>query len=618
MIVRRFRKNKIKRSHYLVEPDEIFLDSKNLAKLDTQQFEGRLEKPISKASIITLGVFFSLFVLIFLGRLGILQIKKGQAYFDRSENNTLTEVILFADRGIIYDRNGVELAWTKKEGAPLEFIEAPKDEILEKEDVEFGTRAYLSPSFSHVLGYVNSPTKDSSGNYWQTDFVGKDGLEKVYNDRIKGTNGSKLIEVDVKGNVHSENIVNAPTRGEPLHTTLDARINKKLYEAIKKVATDSNYSGGAGIIMDVTNGEIIAATSYPEYDSEVLSYGKDTETISGYLTDKRKVFMDKTISGLYTPGSIVKPFFAIGALNEKIITPEKQIYSAGSISIPNPFDKKKESVFKDWRAHGWTDMAEAIAVSSDVYFYSIGGGYKDQRGLGISRLEQYARLFGIGEKTGVDLPDETDGTIPSPAWKAEVFKGDPWRIGDTYHTSIGQYGFQVTPIEMTRAVGALANFGTLLTPHFILGDSAKENQTRKIDLPQEYFKVAQNGMRQAVTYGTASTLNVKFVDIAAKTGTAQVGAKKNKVNSWVIGFFPYENPKYAFTIMMEAAPSSSYISASSVMRNLVDYMYWETPEYFGIERKAKKLEEAELPEATPTEGEESAPLVETIPDDLEN
>ncbi len=621
-MIRKFRRNKIREAHLFVEPDEIFLDSKNLAKFDTQQFEGRIEKTISKNAILFLGLFFGVFVLVFFVRLGILQIKKGQAYFERSENNTLQEIILFADRGIIYDRNGIELAWNKKGGT---FKQVPEEGLVEKVQVEpgkssldeekdtgvdeFGVRAYNSPGFSHILGYVKSPTKDSSGNYWQTDFVGMDGLEKVYDEKIRGKNGSKLIEVDAKGKIHSENTVNAPVRGEALYTTLDAKVNKKLYNVIKKTATDSNYAGGAGIIMDVTTGEIIAATSYPEYSSEILSYGKDSKTIESYLTDKRKVFLDKTISGLYTPGSIVKPFFALGALNENLITPEKQIYSAGSISIPNPFDKKKESVFKDWRAHGWTDMAEAIAVSSDVYFYSIGGGFKDQRGLGIARLEEYARLFGIGEKTGVDLPDETDGTIPSPAWKATTFKGDPWRIGDTYNTSIGQYGFQVTPLEMTRAVSAIANFGTLLTPHFILGDTEKENQTRKIDLPKEYFSVVQKGMREAVTYGTALPLNVDFVDIAAKTGTAQVGAKKNKVNSWVIGFFPYENPKYAFTIMMEAAPSSSYISAASVMRNLVDYMYWETPEYFGIERKVK-------PEEAPDE--ETDELIDTqTPQNLE-
>jgi penicillin-binding protein 2 len=290
--------------------------------------------------------------------------------------------------------------------------------------------------------------------------------------------------------------------------------------------------------------------------------------------------MDRTISGLYTPGSIVKPFLALGALNEGIISPDKKILSTGSISIPNPYFPGQETVFKDWRANGWTDMREAIAVSSDVYFYTIGGGYQGQKGLGISNIEKYVRLFGIGEKTGVDMLDEKGGTVPSIEWKAKNFPGDPWRIGDTYHTAIGQYGFQVTPLEMTRAAGAIANSGTLVTPHFILGDIEKENQKKILDLKKEYFGTVQAGMRLSVTSGTASALNVPYVEAAAKTGTAQVGLAKNKINSWVMGFFPYQHPEYAFVIMMEAGPTSGGGSATSVMRQLFDWMSLNTPEYF--------------------------------------
>lgn len=584
--MRKFLKNKKRNRNFFVEPDEIFLDSTNLPEFDTQQFEGRLEKPIRKNSITFIGIFFMLFVTLFSIRLGNLQIKKGEAYYDRSEKNTLQQVILFADRGIIYDRNGVELAWNKKDDEDLsteEFLseqEILTEEELVDEDPGFSARTYLSPGFSHVLGYVKSPDKDSSGKYWQTEFDGVDGLEKIYNERLQGVNGSKLIETDARGTVHSENVINPPERGAGLYTTIDSRIQQKLFSIIKKASEDYNFLGGAGVLMNIENGEILTSTSYPEYDSNVLSLGEDTEKIQGYLTDKRKVFMDKTISGLYTPGSIVKPFFALGALAEGIIDPYKSILSTGSISIPNPYDKTKESVFKDWKAHGYTDMSEAIAVSSDVYFYAIGGGYKDQKGLGISNLEKYARLFNIGSKTGVDLPDETSGTIPSPEWKAKIFNGDIWRIGDTYHTSIGQYGFQVTPMEMVRAVAALANFGKLVTPHFILNDTEKNEQISKIDLPNSYFTEVQKGMREAVTYGTAVALNLNYVDIAAKSGTAQVGIKKDKVNSWVIGFFPYENPKYAFTIMMEQGPSSGTVSASSILRQLFEFMKEKTPEYF--------------------------------------
>ena len=573
MIIRIIKKNKIKNKNPFVEPDEIFLDSKNLQNFNRQQFEGRIEKPISKKTIFLLGVLFIIFTGIFGIRLLYLQIQKGEMYFKRSQNNVLEKAIIFTDRGIIYDRHKVELAWNKK-----------------TEEVLVPVRAYLSPGFSHLLGYVSYPTQDKTGNYWQGEFMGKDGLEKEYNDSLKGENGSKIIETDALGKIYSENIVNIPQPGADLMTTIDSRIQMELFALIENLSKSGAFTGGAGVMMDVKNGEIITTTSFPEYNSEILSFGKDITKINNYLTDKRKVFLDRDISGLYTPGSIVKPFFALGALAEGVIDPDKKILSTGSISIPNPYFPDQKTVFKDWRVNGWTNMVEAIAVSSDIYFYEIGGGFENQKGLGIVNIGKYAKLFGLGDKTGVDLPDEKGGIIPSPEWKIINFKGDPWRIGDTYHTAIGQYGFQVTPMAMARAVGAIANSGKLLIPHLLLNDTEKparttvqsggENQTSIIDINKEYFDVVHQGMRDAVTYGTAAVLNVPYVQIAAKTGTAQIGVAKNKVNSWVIGFFPYENPKYAFALMMEAGPSTSGIGASSIMRELLDWMSLNTPEYF--------------------------------------
>lgn len=594
MIVKIFKKKNFADKDFFVEPDEIFLDSKNMQNFDSQQFEGRIEKPISKRNIIFLGIFFTVFTLTFIGRLGILQIKKGEAYSQRSANNTFEKEIIFADRGIIYDRNKLELAWNIKTENPTLVLNNSANALksiessTENKTRNLGERAYLSPGFSHILGYVSSPSQDKSGKYWQTEFIGKDGLEKEYSENMKGENGSKVVETDAHGDIHSENIVNAPKRGADLDTSLDSRIQGKLFSLIEEASKAHNFQGGAGIIMDVTNGEILTSTSYPEYDSGILSVGKDRQKINSYLTDKRKVFLDKTISGVYTPGSILKPFLALGALNEGLIDPNKQILSTGSISIPNPYDKTKPSIFKDWKAHGYTDMREAIAVSSDVYFYSIGGGYQDQKGLGIARIEKYSKLFGIGSKTGVDIPDEKGGNIPNPEWKLKNFKGDPWRLGDTYHTAIGQYGFQVTPLEMVRATAALANYGTLVTPHFLLGDTEKEKQVTKLEFKKEDMDVIHEGMRMTVTAGTASIMNVPYVKAAAKTGTAQLGVNKNKVNSWVIGFFPYENPKYAFTILMEAGPAVGTVGASVIMRQLFDWMYWETPEYFGLPKKEKQ------------------------------
>ena len=561
MSLGKFLKNKSKNN--FVEPDEIFLDSKNLHNFDRQQFEGRIEKTIPKKTINFLGIFFTVIILIFGIKLIYLQIQNGEIYRKRSENNILEKVNIFAERGIIYDRNKTELAWNKKEenSSPL------------------SARAYALPGLSHLLGYVSYPSKDSSGNYWQNEFIGKDGLEKKYNDRIKGENGSKIIETDARGVIHSENIINIPKRGSDLIISVDARIQKELFSLIKNLSSNS-FAGGAGVIMDVSNGEVIASTSFPEYNSEILSLGKDTEKINSYLKNKRKVFLDRNVSGLYTPGSIIKPFLGLGALTDGVIDQSKKILSTGSISIPNPYFPDQKTVFKDWRVNGWTDMAEALAVSSDIYFYEIGGGFGDQKGLGIAKIEKYARLFGLGNKTGVDLPDETEGVIPNPEWKLLNFKGDPWRIGDTYHTAIGQYGFQVTPMEVARAVSAIANYGKMLTPHFVLGDKEMERKIEIIDIKKEYFDVVHKGMRQAVTYGTAISLNVPYVQVAAKTGTAQLGTAKNKINSWIVGFFPYEKPKYSFVIMLEAGSSTSGGNASSVMRELLDWMSANTPEYF--------------------------------------
>mgnify|MGYP001575280397 FL=1 len=576
MIIRIFKNNKQNKKLF-VEPDEIFLDSENRQNFDRQQFEGRIEKPISKKNILFLGVLFFILAGSFVGRLAYLQIHKGEAYLERSENNTLEKVIIFTERGIIYDRNSKELAWNEHVRNSADVVSEEGDKKLPE---TLSTRIYLSPGFSHLLGYVSYPAQDKEGNFWQREYIGKDGLEKEYNDRIKGENGSKIIETDALGGVVSENVVNAPKHGLDLKTTIDSQIQKELFTLIKNSAENNSFTGGAGILMDIQNGEIIASTSFPEYDAEILSLGDDAVKINNYINNERKFFLDRTISGLYTPGSIVKPFLAIGALAEGVIDPYKKILSTGSISIPNPYFKDQESIFKDWRAHGWTDMAQALAVSSDVYFYSIGGGFEDQKGLGISNIERYVRLFGVGEKTGIDLPDEKAGIIPSPEWKEKNFNGDPWRVGDTYHTAIGQYGFQVTPVQMARAISVIGNYGKLVTPHFILEDIKKENQISMTDFPKEYFDVVHNGMRQAVTYGTAVVLNVPYVKIAAKTGTAQLGVNKNKINSWVVGFFPYENPKYAFTVMMEAGPSTNGATASSVMRGLLDWMSFNTPQYF--------------------------------------
>lgn len=549
-----------KRINKDIDPDEIFLDSKNLPNFNTQQFEGRLEKAIPKYSIFLIGILFLFISFVFTWKVINLQIVKGEAYFKKSENNTLQKEPIFADRGLIYDRNGVLLSWNTWDKEDVNKLSSPERSYYEK------------PGFSLLLGYVSAPAKDSSGYYWQENFIGKDGVESFFNDKLTGTNGVRITETDVKGVIQSENIVLPPVAGDNINLSIDAGIQAKMYDSIANMAKNVGFQGGAGALMDIHTGELLSLTSYPEYNSNILSKGDDTKTISGYFTDKRKVFLNRTVSGLYSPGSIVKPFLGYAALVEEVITPFKTIFSNGSISIPNPYFPDKKTVFNDHGSFGYVDMKKAIAVSSDVYFYEVGGGFESQKGLGIANIDKYSKIFGIGEKTGINLNGEKDGNVPTPEWKAKTFKGDIWRVGDTYNTSIGQYGFQVTPIQMVRAVSGIANMGTMYTPHITHDDKSYESKVENIPVDEGMMRVIQEGMRMAVTEGTATALNLSSVKVAAKSGTAQVGYGNTNTNSWIVGFFPYENPKYSFVLVMERGPKEASGNATRVMSEVVDYM----------------------------------------------
>lgn len=334
--------------------------------------------------------------------------------------------------------------------------------------------------------------------------------------------------------------------------------------------------------MDIHTGEVIAMTSYPEYDSQIMTDKTDTSAIDSFLNDPQNPFLNRAIDGLYAPGSTVKPYVAMGVLNENIIDPSTKILSTGSISLPNPYDPSDPSVFHDWRPQGWVDMEDALAVSSDVYFYEVGGGYEDQKGLGITKLDQYFSLFGFGQAlpTGSFFSGSA-GQVPSPSWKAATFPDDPtWRIGDTYHTAIGQYGFQVSPVQMVRAIAAIANGGDLLDPTILKTSTA--SILRNVDLPAADFQIVREGLHQGVKdpLGTDGALNVPYVDIAAKSGTAELGTTKLTDNAWITGFWPYNDPEYAFAVVMERGPISNEIGGAAVMRYTLDWMDKNTPEYF--------------------------------------
>ena len=553
-----------------ISPDEILLDSSNLPNYDTSQFEGRLEKSISRRSLYSVIAAFLLIATLFVGQTFKLQVIHGQEYVERSENNSLRPIPLFAGRGLITDRNGIQLAWN----APLENATNSDTVAIRK----YAT----STGLSHILGYVKYPSKDNNGFFYQEDFEGEAGAEGYFDDLLRGKHGVRLVEVDAHNKIVSESVTRPSVQGNNVKLSIDSRVQSELYQNIKDVAEKVGFAGGAGVIIDINNGEVLALTSYPEYSSQVMSDKKDNVQIKALLNDKSLPFLDRAIDGLYTPGSIVKLFVSLGVLNEKIISPDKIIVTNGSISIPNPYDETKSTVFRDWKNHGPVDMRRAIAVSSDAYFYTVGGGFKDQKGLGIRKIDEYLQMFGFGTTTldgSSSILINKAGTIPTPEWKKKTFN-EAWFVGNTYHTSIGQYGFQVTPIQIARAVSAIANNGTIYTPTIIAND--KPHVESVVTIPKTYFDVIHEGMRLSVTEGTSASLNVPFIEIAAKSGTAELGYSKEKINSWMTGYWPYKNPRYAFVVMLEKGTVNYQIGAGAVIRQTLEWMRDNTPQYLSL------------------------------------
>lgn len=569
-----------RRSKKMVEFDEIFMDSSNLPAFNRGRLEGRLELPISRRSVLTVGGIFAVVVLIFFGKLFDLQVVNGTDYRERSDNNNIDQGIIIAERGVIYDRQGEMLAWN----------------AADREDERgFPLRSYSDRSgLGQLLGYVSYPQKDKNGFYYRTDYIGRTGLESAYESRLHGQNGQQLVEVDASGQVISALTVKRGRIGRSITSSVDAALSEAMYDIISSSTEKAGFRSGAGAIMDIDTGEIIALTSFPSYDPEVMANGSDVELIEGYNADERFPFLNKVIGGAYTPGSIVKPFMAYAALAENVIPASQQIFSDGKLTIPNPYDPDQPTIFRDWRAHGNVDMRTAIAYSSDVYFYIIGGGLPaiaapqagvgEMPGLGIARIDRYMKMFGLGEKTGIDFPGEQAGLIPTPEWKLETFD-EEWRLGNTYHTSIGQFGFLTTPLQMLRAYAALGNGGKLMTPTLI-----KDVKPRYEDLELDptYLDIVTDGMRMAVNKdgGTVRGLDLKYVNIAGKSGTAELGNDNAHVNSWVAGFWPYEDPKYAFILLMERAPRSNQLGAGWVMREVFDWMHVNRPEYLQLETSA--------------------------------
>ncbi|MEK7173982.1 MAG: penicillin-binding transpeptidase domain-containing protein, partial [Patescibacteria group bacterium] len=355
--------------------------------------------------------------------------------------------------------------------------------------------------------------------------------------------------------------------------SISGELQKTMYDAIGRVVEDRGFTGGSGVALDAHTGEVIGMVSYPGFDLNVVSTGFPSEQVSLLFSDPRKPLFFRALAGLYPPASTVKPFLAAAALQERIIRPEKIVYTDGRLVIPNPYNPDNPSIFRDWKNHGPVDMRDAIAVSSDVYFYTIGGGHGNQEGLGRERIARYLSSFGMGQVTGIDLTGEKTGNMPNDVWKAERYPDDPvWRIGDTYNISIGQGGMTVTPLQMARATLAIANGGILKNIQIVRDAMNAAEHEKSLPFESGSLQIAREGMRRAVLQGTAIGVSDISLPVAAKTGTAEVG-KTGRVHSWFIGFLPWEDPELVLVINLEDGSALNLVGATAAAHEI---LHWYT------------------------------------------
>jgi len=429
-------------------------------------------------------------------------------------------------------------------------------------------RSYPSSfsSLSHVLGYMGKISEEefstyASQGYQLIDEVGKTGVEQSAEALLRGTPGEYSVEVDAQG--HELLILSKkdPVPGASLTLSIDSALQAYIEQQLQQILQKNGVSRASVIVMDPQTGGVRALVSLPAYNSNLFASGITTEQYDVLVQDPNQPLFPRAIAGEFPSGSTFKPFVAYGALAEGIVNEHTSFLSTGGLQISDWF-------FPDWKAggHGVTDVRKALAESVNTYFYIIGGGYDTFTGLGVEKMTDYASRFGFGSPTGIDIAGEADGFLPSKQWKEEI-KGERWYVGDTYHLAIGQGDLLVTPLQMTSAVCVLANGGNRVTPHLmesaILGDGSQKtfsfSSTPLEELDADALRVVQEGMRQAVTSGSARSLSTLAYPVAGKTGTAQTPGDR-PTHAWFIGFGPYSDPEIAITVLIEEGGEGSSVA----------------------------------------------------------
>lgn len=437
-------------------------------------------------------------------------------------------------------------------------------------------------SLSHILGYtgkISQKEMEKNGdNYLQIDYIGKSGLESFWENELRGVNGKKQIEVDALGREKKIISIQDSQDGHDLVLALDLELQRKIEEVARATLEKAKLKRAAVIAIDPRNGEILALVNLPAYDDNLFAHGIAYDEYQRLLNDPDRPLFNRAVAGEFPSGSTIKPVMAIAALEEGVITENTAFLSNGGLRINQWF-------FPDWKAggHGMTNVRKAIAESVNTFFYIVGGGYQDAKGLGVDRIARYDKMFGLGSQTGIDLPGEASGFVPSKEWK-EKTKNESWYIGDTYHLAIGQGDLIVTPLQVATYNATFANGGKLIQPHMVKtvitnGTGQKQEITPNIvrqDFVNPYnMKIVREGMRQTVLAGSARSLQVVPVPVAGKTGTAQWSSKKDP-HAWFIGFAPYDQPTIAITVLVEEGKEGSTV-AVPIAREVLSWYFSPHP-----------------------------------------
>ncbi len=566
-------------------------------------------------------IFGSIFLFL---RVFWLQIWRGSYYYNLAEGNRIRIEHLRAERGLIFDRNNHILAQNVPDyileviptDLPKDFLFREKlyhqvlahlpagrqEEFLNKvqsiplytyepinllkglsheEAIKLKIDLASLPAFrvdvqpkriypvemllSHLIGYTGKISKQELANsrgYLFNDEIGKSGVEFFYEAFLRGQHGQKEIEIDNLGRERRLIGIKNAEAGKNLVLNLDLELQRKLAESLTRMIQVSSSKAGAAVALDPQDGSVLALVSYPFFDNNLLIEGLSEEEFKKLVNQPIKPFFNRAVAGEYPSGSIIKPLIALAGLEEKIITPTTTIVSSGGIAVNQWF-------FADWKpgGHGITNVIKGLAESVNTFFYYLGAGYGEFKGLGPEKISSWLHLFGLGQLTDIDLAGEKSGLIPDPDWKKKT-KNEAWYIGDTYHLSIGQGDILVTPLQVASYTAALANGGRLFQPQVLRKVLDNENKViinlkpkliRENLASLENIKTVKEGLRAAVLWGSARALNTLPIKVAGKTGTAEVGQNK-KPHAWFTCFAPYENPEIVLTVLVENGGEGSQVA----------------------------------------------------------